>query len=156
MNKKTQNALEYRKAILKAVASAFFNAEALTKVELQSKCQDINIDANVLGMLTTAGVLKSTRGRGAKITMIISPMHVYTHIEELAAKMVRPDSYQEAVIRRVADNMRSLKDAFKRVKKENAELSAMLQDAWNEIEDISAENQNLRNKLAAISEIMRR
>lgn len=156
MNKKTQNAIEYRKAILKAVGSAFYSCEVLTKVELQSKCSDINIDANVIGMLTTAGVIKSTRGRNASISMLVTPMYLFSHLDELAHKMVRSESYNEAINRRVADNMKSLKEAFKRVKKENDELSALLQDAWADLEDISAENQNLRNKLAAITEILRR
>jgi hypothetical protein len=156
MNKKTQNAFEYRKAILKAVGSAFYSCEVLTKVELQSKCSEINIDANVIGMLTTAGVIKCTRGRKASISLCVTPMHILTHLDELANKMVRPDSYHDAINRRVADNMKALKEAFKRVKKENDELSALLQDAWADLEDVSAENQNLRNKIAAITEILRR
>ena len=156
MNRKTQNAIEYRKVVLKAVGSAFYNAEVLTKVELADKCKDINLDANVIGMLTTAGVIKSTRGRKAAISMLVTPMYLFSHLDELANKMVRPDSYTDAINRRVADNMKSLKEAFKRVKAENDELSAMLQTAWNDLEDISAENENLRNKLAAITEILRR
>lgn len=155
MNKKTQNALEARKAILRAVARAFYNAEALTKVELQNECTDVNIDANILGMLTTAGVIKSTRGRHAKITMLLTPMHVFTHVEELAAKMIRPESYFEAVERKVVEDKKDLKEVIKRLKKDNQDLSELLDKAWKEIDVLTADNQALHAKLEAIKAALR-
>lgn len=155
MNKKSYNALETRKAILRAVARAFYNAEALTKVELQNECTDVNIDANVLGMLKTAGVITCTRGRSATISMSITPMYVFTHIEELAAKMVRPDSYFEAANRKVVEDKKDLKDVIKRLKKDNQDLSELLDKAWKEIDVITAENKVLRAKLEAVKAALR-
>ena len=155
MNKKTQNALEARKAILRAVARAFYNVEALTKVELQESCNDVNIDANVLGMLTTAGVIKSTRGRHAKITMLLTPMHVFTHVEELAAKMVRPESYFEAANRKVAENIKDHKEVIKRLKKDNQDLSELLDKAWKDVDALTADNKALRAKLEAVKAALR-
>ncbi len=155
MNKKTQNALEARKAILRAVGRAFYNAEALTKVELQESCQEINLDANVIGMLTTAGVIKSTRGRNAQITMLLTPMHVFTHVEELAAKMVRPESYFEAANRKVAENIKDHKEVIKRLKKDNQDLSELLDKAWKEIDVLTADNKALRAKLEAVKVALR-
>lgn len=155
MNKKTQNALEARKAILRAVGRAFYNAEALTKVELQKECQDINLDANVMGMLTTAGVIKSTRGRNAKITMLLTPMHVFTHVEELAAKMVRPESYFEAASRKVVEDKKELKEVIKRLKKDNQDLSELLDKAWKEIDVLTADNKALHAKLEAVKAALR-
>lgn len=155
MNKKTQNALEARKAILRAVGRAFYNAEALTKVELQKECQDINLDANVMGMLTTAGVIKSTRGRNAQITMLLTPMYVFTHVEELAAKMIRPDSYFEAASRKVAEDKKDLKEVIKRLKKDNQDLSELLDKAWKDLDALTAENKALRAKLEAAKAALR-
>lgn len=155
MNKKTQNALEARKAILRAVAKAFYNAEALTKVELQNECADVNIDANVLGMLKTAGVLTCTRGRTATISMLVTPMHVFTHIEELAAKMVRPESYYQAVERKVVEDKKDLKEVIKRLKKDNQDLSELLDKAWKELDILTADNKALCAKLEAVKAALR-
>lgn len=155
MNVKSFNALEARKAILRAVAKAFYNAEALTKVELQNECQEINLDANVIGMLTTAGVIKSTRGRHAKITMLLTPMHVFTHVEELAAKMIRPDSYFEAAERKVVEDKKELKEVVKRLKKDNQDLSELLDKAWKEIDVLTADNKALHAKLEAVKAALR-
>ena len=155
MNLKTLNAQESRKAILRAVARAFYNAEALTKVELQNECTDVNIDANVLGMLTTAGVIKSTRGRHAKITMLLTPMHVFTHVEELAAKMVRPESYFEAAERKVVEDKKELKEVIKRLKKDNQDLSELLDKAWKDLDALTADNNALRAKLEAVKAALR-
>lgn len=155
MNLKTLNALEARKAILRAVSKAFYNAEALTKVELQNECQEINLDANVIGMLTNAGVIKSTRGRNAKITMMLTPMHVFTHVEELAAKMVRPDSYFKAAERKVVEDKKELKEVIKRLKKDNQDLSELLDKAWKEIDVLTADNKALRAKLEAVKAALR-
>ena len=155
MNIKYSNALEARKAILRAVARAFYNAEALTKVELQKECSDVNLDANVIGMLTTAGVIKSTRGRHAKITMILTPMYVFTHVEELAAKMIRPDSYFEAANRKVVEDKKDLKEVIKRLKKDNQDLSELLDKAWKELDAITADNKALRAKLEAVKAALR-
>lgn len=155
MNKKTQNALEARKAILRAVGRAFYNAEALTKVELQKECQDINLDANVMGMLTTAGVIKSTRGRNAQITMLLTPMYVFTHVEELAAKMIRPDSYFEAASRKVAEDKKDLKEVIKRLKKDNQDLSELLDKAWKDLDALTADNKELHAKLEAVKAALR-
>lgn len=155
MNKKSYNALETRKAILRAVARAFYNAEALTKVELQNECTDVNIDANVIGMLTTAGVIKSTRGKHAKISMLLTPMHVFTHVEELAAKMVRPESYFEAASRKVAENIKDHKEVIKRLKKDNQDLSELLDKAWKDVDALTAENKVLRAKLEAVKAALR-
>lgn len=155
MNLKTLNAQESRKATLLAVARAFYNAEALTKVELQKECADVNIDSNVIGMLTTAGVIKSTRGRNAKISMLLTPMHVFTHVEELAAKMVRPESYFEAAERKVAESIKDHKEVIKRLKKDNKDLSELLDKAWREIDVLTADNKALRAKLEAIKAALR-
>lgn len=155
MNKKSSNALEARKAILRAVARAFYNAEALTKVELQSQCPEVNLDANVIGMLTTAGVVKSTRGKHAKITMLLTPMHVFTHTEELATKMVRPESYFEAANRKVAENIKDHKEVIKRLKKDNQDLSELLDKAWKELDVLAADNKALRAKLEAVKAALR-
>lgn len=155
MNKKSSNALEARKAVLRAVARAFYNAEALTKVELQDQCQEINLDANVIGMLTTAGVIKSTRGRHAKITMLLTPMHVFTHVEELAAKMVRPESYFEAAERKVVEDKKGLKEVIKRLKKDNQDLSELLDKAWKDVDALTADNKALRAKLEAVKAALR-
>lgn len=155
MNIKSSNALEARKAILRAVGRAFYNAEALTKVELQNECADVNIDANVMGMLTTAGVIKSTRGRNAKITMLLTPMYVFTHVEELAAKMIRPDSYFEAANRKVVEDKKDLKDVIKRLKKDNQDLSELLDKAWKELDILTADNKALRAKLEAVKAALR-
>lgn len=155
MNLKTLNAQESRKATLLAVARAFYNAEALTKVELQNECTDVNIDANVLGMLTTAGVIKSTRGRHAKITMLLTPMHVFTHVEELAAKMVRPESYFEAAERKVVEDKKELKEVIKRLKKDNQDLSELLDKAWKDLDALTADNNALRAKLEAVKAALR-
>ena len=155
MNKKTQNALEARKAILRSVASAFYSAEVLTKVELQTKCKDVNIDTNVIGMLTTAGVIKSARGRKSAITMLLTPMHVFTHIEELAAKMVRPESYFEVASRKVAENIKDHKEVIKRLKKDNQDLSEMLDKAWKDVDALTVENKALRAKLDAVKAALR-
>lgn len=150
MNRKTQNAIEYRKAVLKAVARAFYNAEALTKVELQHECTDVNIDTNVLSMLKTAGVITCTRGRSATISMSVTPMYVFTHIEELAVKMVRPESYFESANRKVAENIKDHKEVIKRLKKDNQDLSELLDKAWKELDVLTADNKALRAKLDAV------
>lgn len=155
MNLKTTNALEARKAVLRAVARAFYNAEALTKVELQKECTDVNIDANVLGMLKTAGVITCTRGRSATISMSVTPMHVFTHIEELAAKMVRPESYYQAVERKVVEDKKDLKEVIRRLKKDNQDLSELLDKAWKELDVLTADNKALRAKLDAVKAALR-
>ena len=155
MNRKSINALEARKAILREVARAFYNAEVLTKVELQTKCKDVNIDTNVIGMLTTAGVIKSARGRKSAITMLLTPMHVFTHVEELAAKMVRPESYFEAAERKVVEDKKELKEVIKRLKKDNQDLSELLDRAWKEIDVLTADNKALRAKLEAVKAALR-
>lgn len=155
MNKKTQNALEARKAILRAVARAFYNAEALTKVELQNECPDVNLDANVIGMLKTAGVITCTRGRKSAITMLLTPMHVFTHVEELAAKMVRPESYYQAAERKVIEDRQGLKEVIKRLKKDNQDLSELLDKAWKDLDDLTADNKALRAKLEAVKAALR-
>lgn len=150
MNIKKQNALEARKAVLRAVARAFYNAEALTKVELQNECPDVNLDANVIGMLKTAGVITCARGRKSAITMLLTPMHVFTHIEELAAKMVRPESYYQAAERKVAESIQDHKDVIKRLKKDNQDLSELLDKAWKDLDALTADNKALRAKLDAV------
>lgn len=155
MNKKSLNALEARKAVLRSVARAFYNAEALTKVELQNECPDVNLDANVIGMLKTAGVITCTRGRKSAITMLLTPMHVFTHVEELAAKMVRPESYFEAASRKVAENIKDHKEVIKRLKKDNQDLSELLDKAWKEIDVLTADNKALHAKLEAVKAALR-
>ena len=155
MNKKSLNALEARKAVLREVAKAFYNAEALTKVELQQECANVNIDANVLGMLKTAGVITCTRGRNATISMLVTPMHVFTHVEELAAKMVRPESYFEAAERKVVEDKKDLKEVIKRLKKDNQDLSELLDKAWKDLDDLTADNKALRAKLEAVKAALR-
>ena len=155
MNLKTLNAQESRKAILRAVARAFYNAEALTKVELQNACPNINIDANFIGMLKTACVITSTRGRNAVISMSVTPMHVFTHVEELANKMVRPESYSLFVERRKAEKTQDYKEVIKRLKKENDDLSEMLAEAWKELDRLKASNKELSSKLEAVKAALR-
>lgn len=155
MNIKKQNALEARKAVLRSVARAFYNAEALTKVELQNKCPDVNLDANVIGMLKTAGVITCTRGRKSAITMLLTPMHVFTHVEELAAKMVRPESYYQAAERKVAESIQDHKEVIKRLKKDNQDLSELLDKAWKDLDDLTADNKALRSKLEAVKAALR-
>lgn len=155
MNLKTLNAQESRKATLLAVARAFYNAEALTKVELQTACPNVNIDANVIGMLKVAGVLTSTRGRNAMLSMLVTPMHVFTHVEEFANKMVRPESYSLCVERRKAEKAQDLKEVIKRLKKENDDLSALLTEAWKELDVLKASNKEMSSKLEAIKAALR-
>ena len=155
MNIKKQNALEARKAVLRSVARAFYNAEALTKVELQNKCPDVNLDANVIGMLKTAGVITCTRGRKSAITMLLTPMHVFTHVEELAAKMIRPESYYQAAERKVAESIQDHKEVIKRLKKDNQDLSELLDKAWKELDILTADNKALRAKLEAVKAALR-
>jgi hypothetical protein len=154
MNRKSTNAKEARKVCLFAVAKAFSNAETLTKVELQGLCKDVTIDGNVIGMLTKAGVVKSTRGRNATITMLMTPIHVYTHVDELADKMVRPESYTLCVERHKAAKAQDYKDVIKRLKAENNELSALLSEAWKEIDKLKESNKEMSIKIATIKSIL--
>jgi septal ring factor EnvC (AmiA/AmiB activator) len=80
---------------------------------------------------------------------------VFTHVEELANKMVRPESYSLCVERRKAEKTQDLKEVIKRLKKENDDLSALLTEAWRELDVLKASNKDMSARLEAIKAALR-
>jgi DNA-binding IscR family transcriptional regulator len=152
MDKRIVNAQEGRKAILLAVSRALEGA-SLTKGELISACEKVNIDHNVLNMLKNAGIITSSRGKHARITACVSFLEVFAHLDEYVSKMQRTNE-EERKEARVLASKQELKEAFKRAKKETSKLQAELDFVYKEIESLEAENARLKSIIANIKTLL--
>ena len=154
MNRKTQGAVENRKAILTAVGRALSD-RALTKIELANECPDVVIDNNTLEMLRNAGAIVITRGRYAKISLACPVQLLWVRFEEFLVGMKRNSEKSEAVEKRVLTEKSELKAAFKRADKRIKELQEELDLVYSELGKLELENKRMKAQLTLIKEALK-
>lgn len=155
MNKKTRNMLENRKAIVLAVGRALQGNESLSREELINKCPSVRIDGNVIERLKNAGLITSTRGRYAKITLNLTFFEITTNLDYYIGKMDRSNGYKECKERKVLTEKSDLKAAFKRAKDESQSLKEEIDFLYREIGKLETENKRLREKIAKVKEALK-
>lgn len=155
MNKKTKNMLENRKAVVLAVGRALQGNEALTREQLVNKCPSVRIDGNVIERLKNAGLITSTRGRYAKITLNLTFFEISSNLDYYIGKMDRSNGYKECKERKVLTEKKDLKDAFKRAKAETAKIQEELDFVYKELGKVEAENKRLKAIIANIKEALK-
>lgn len=155
MNKKTLNMLENRRAIILAVGRALQGNEALSREQLISQCPTVRIDGNVIERLKNAGLINSTRGRYAKITLNLTFLEITTNLDYYVSKMDRSQGYKAMVEKKVLTEKSDLKAAFKRAKDESQSLKEEIEFLYKEIGKLETENKRLRLKITKIKEALK-
>lgn len=155
MNKKTKNMLENRRAIILAVGRALQGNEALSREQLIAQCPTVRIDGNVIERLKNAGLINSTRGRYAKITLNLTFLEITTNLDYYVSKMDRSQGYKAMVEKKVLTEKSDLKAAFKRAKDESQSLKEEIEFLYKEIGKLETENKRLRLKITKIKEALK-